>query len=38
LGDPVLSVGEYHTPIVEDPFAVSLEDKMALLLQADAAM
>jgi TldD protein len=38
LGPPVTSRGEYRTPVAEDPFAVSLEDKVALLLAADAAM
>jgi TldD protein len=38
LGLPVLSVGSYRTPIVRDPFAVSLEDKLDLLFHADAAM
>ncbi len=38
LGPPVTSRGFYQTPIQEDPFAVPLEEKVALLLQADAAM
>jgi TldD protein len=38
LGPPVTSQGSYTTPIQIDPFAVSIEDKLALLLQADAAM
>ncbi|MHB0874634.1 MAG: TldD/PmbA family protein [Anaerolineae bacterium] len=38
LGSPAVSVGRYCTPTVEDPFAVSLEDKVAILLRADAAM
>ncbi|MGQ9555640.1 MAG: TldD/PmbA family protein [Anaerolineae bacterium] len=38
LGAPVRSQGQYRTPVEEDPFAVSLEDKVALLLQADVAM
>ena len=28
----------YRTPYVEDPFAVSLDEKMRILLEADAAM
>jgi TldD protein len=31
-------VGEYTTPVVQDPFAVSLERKVDLLLRTDAAM
>jgi len=38
LGPLVTSRGFYQTPIQEDPFAVPLEEKVALLLQADAAM
>jgi TldD protein len=38
LGPAVPSVGTYRTPIVRDPFAVSLEDKLDLLFRADAAM
>ncbi len=38
LGEPVLSRGQYRTPVQEDPFAVSLEEKISLLLAADAAM
>ncbi len=38
LGDPVRSRGSYATPVQRDPFAVSLEEKLALLLAADAAM
>ena len=34
---PVVT-GEYRTPVVSDPFAVSLEDKVDLLLRTDAAM
>ncbi len=30
--------GEYRTPVVRDPFAVSLDDKVDLLLRTDAAM
>ena len=32
------SVGSYRTPVAKDPFAVSLEDKLDLLLRADSAM
>jgi TldD protein len=32
------AVGSYHTPVQRDPFAVSLEDKLDVLLRADAAM
>lgn len=28
----------YRTPVVEDPFSVSLDDKLAILMDADAAM
>ncbi|HWQ28059.1 MAG TPA: TldD/PmbA family protein [Dehalococcoidia bacterium] len=38
LGDPEVHVGTYRTPIQKDPFAVSLEDKIALLLKANEAM
>ena len=38
LGPKVSSRGRYRTPIELDPFAISLEDKIALLLRADAAM
>jgi TldD protein len=38
LGPAVRSVGRYATPIVRDPFAVSLEYKLDLLFRADAAM
>ena len=30
--------GEYRTAVIRDPFAVSLEDKVSLLLQTDEAM
>jgi TldD protein len=30
--------GSYRTPLEEDPFAVSLDDKLAILFEADAAM
>jgi TldD protein len=38
LGPPMLTRGSYHTPYQVDPFSVSIEDKIALLLAADAAM
>lgn len=38
LGPPVVSVGSYFTPLAIDPFAVSLEDKIGLLLKADEEM
>lgn len=38
LGPAVVSRGSYSTPVRIDPFAVSMEDKIALLLRADAAM
>jgi len=36
LGRPVTSTGSYVTPLRIDPFSVSLETKLALLLDADA--
>ena len=38
LGSSIHTVGRYETPVHEDPFAVSIEDKIALLLAADAEM
>jgi TldD protein len=38
LGPPVVSRGSYRTPVEIDPFSISLEDKIRLLLDADAAM
>ena len=38
LGPAVASRGSYRTPIARDPFAVPLEEKIALLLRADAGM
>ena len=38
LGQPVASRGSYITPFKIDPFSVSIEDKLGLLLQAEAAM
>lgn len=36
LGPPVTSTGRYTTPVRIDPFSVSLESKLAMLLEADA--
>lgn len=38
LGPPVNSQGTYQTPVKIDPFGVSLEEKLNLLLAADAEM
>jgi TldD protein len=38
LGSPITSQGTYTTPVQVDPFSVSLEEKLALLTQADAEM
>jgi TldD protein len=38
LGPPVTSQGTYQTPYQVDPFSVSLEDKLAVLMKADAEM
>jgi TldD protein len=38
IGPPVVHVDTYRTPIDKDPFAVSLDDKIALLLGANQAM
>ena len=38
LGPPVTSTGEYRTPVEIDPFSVPIEDKIALLLEADRGM
>ena len=38
IGAPEAHVDSYHTPILKDPFAVSLDDKIALLLKASEAM
>jgi TldD protein len=38
IGPPVRHVATYTTPIVKDPFAVSLDDKIALLLRVNATM
>jgi len=38
IGPPIVHVDRYCTPIRIDPFSVSLEDKISLLLAADEAM
>jgi len=38
LGPPVTSRGIYVTPLQINPFSISLEDKLGLLLNADAEM
>ncbi len=38
LGMPVASTGSYSTPIGIDPFTISLDDKLSLLLAADREM
>ena len=38
LGPPVTSQGRYVTPVEIDPFSVSVEDKLGLLMQAEQAM
>jgi TldD protein len=38
IGPPVVSRGEYRTPITTDPFTVPLERKIETLLKADALM
>ena len=38
LGPPVTSRGSYTTPIQVDPFTISKEQKLALLLEADQRM
>ena len=38
LGPPVTSQGVYTTPIQTDPFSISSEDKLGLLLEADQRM
>ncbi|MCS6801533.1 MAG: TldD/PmbA family protein [Chloroflexota bacterium] len=38
LGPPVTTRGRYVTPVIRDPFTVSLEERLALLLAADEAM
>lgn len=38
IGPPVVSRGEYRTPVVVDPFTVPLDRKIDTLLKADALM
>ena len=38
IGPPVTHTGRYRTPVQIDPFGVPVEDKIALLLEADGAM
>jgi TldD protein len=38
LDDTPPQVDRYQTPLEEDPFAVSIDDKLSLLFEADAAM
>jgi TldD protein len=38
LGSPVTSRGSFRTSVVRDPFSVSLDEKLALLLEADREM
>ena len=38
IGPPQSASGTYRTPVVKDPFAVSLDDKIALLIRANEAM
>ncbi len=38
LGPPVQSRGSYSTPIAVDPFTIPIDDKLSLLLSADAEM
>ncbi len=38
LGPPVTSIGQYVTPIRINPFSISIEAKVDLLLKADRAM
>src|SRR5688572_24809429 len=38
LGSPIRSTGTYMTPTQIDPFTVSIEEKLGLLLDADAIM
>jgi TldD protein len=38
LGPPVTHRGSYATPVARDPFVVPLEEKIALLVEADARM
>jgi len=38
LGPPVTSQGTYTTPVQIDPFSIPIEEKLALLMAADAGM
>ncbi|MCK4316869.1 MAG: TldD/PmbA family protein, partial [Anaerolineae bacterium] len=38
IGPPVTSTGTYRTPVQIDPFSVPVEEKIALLLEADRGM
>jgi TldD protein len=38
LDDSPPATGSYRTPFEEDPFAVSIDDKLKILFEADAAM
>jgi TldD protein len=38
LDDTPPATGSYRTPVVEDPFTVSIDDKLRILFDADAAM
>ncbi|MEX2245487.1 MAG: TldD/PmbA family protein [Dehalococcoidia bacterium] len=38
IGPPQSQSGTYRTPVAQDPFAVSLDDKIALLLRVNEAM
>src|SRR3990172_6676426 len=38
IGSPVVHRDSYRTPVVKDPFAASLDDKIALLLSANQEM
>jgi TldD protein len=38
LGEPIVVKGRYETPLVEDPFLVPVEEKLATLLAAEAEM
>jgi TldD protein len=38
LGPPVTSQGEYRTPVAIDPFSLTMEEKLGVLLSADSEM
>ena len=38
IGEPYVSVDTYRTPVLKDPFAVPLEDKVGLLVKASEEM